>query len=138
MSGLGKRIRWIRSQKRLTLKQLAKATGLTISFLSQVERGTVSPSIDSLRKIAHGFHLSVGALFDEQHLATREVTLVRKGQRQTAVASDRPMVETLAGGILETAMEPRLVRLPVGATYRPAPGELGSSVFGFICRAIAS
>ena len=132
MNKLGERIRWIRSQKRMTLKQLAKASGLTISFLSQAERGAVSPSIDSLQKIARAFGLSVGALFDQQQ-GSSEATLIRKSQRRQASSdTGRLLVETLAGGVLETAMEPRLVRLSAGSAYRPGPSESGLEAFGLV------
>lgn len=35
-----------------TLKEFSTATGLSVSFLSQVERGTTSLAITSLKKIA--------------------------------------------------------------------------------------
>jgi transcriptional regulator with XRE-family HTH domain len=49
---LGQRIRERRKQLGLSLRQLAGEAGLTASFLSQVERGLASPSIDSLRAIS--------------------------------------------------------------------------------------
>ena len=51
-SELGLKLREIRSSRSLTLNRLAELTQLTTSFISQAERGLVSPSIDSLRKLA--------------------------------------------------------------------------------------
>jgi transcriptional regulator with XRE-family HTH domain len=50
--GLGARIRKRRLQLGMTLQDLAEATGLTKSFVSQVERGRNSPSISTLRSIS--------------------------------------------------------------------------------------
>ena len=50
----------------MTLEKLAQSTGLTISFLSQVERDVVSPSVASLQKIARALGTTVGALFEEE------------------------------------------------------------------------
>jgi transcriptional regulator with XRE-family HTH domain len=49
---LGARIRELRTGSRLTLVQLAAATGLSHPFLSQLERGLAQPSLASLRRIA--------------------------------------------------------------------------------------
>jgi len=60
---LGERIRSLRETRSLSLKQLADATGLTQSFLSQVERDLTSPSVASLRKIAEALGTSVATFF---------------------------------------------------------------------------
>lgn len=60
---LGERIRSIRDTRGHSLKQLAEATGLTQSFLSQVERDLTSPSVASLRKIAEALGTSVATFF---------------------------------------------------------------------------
>jgi transcriptional regulator with XRE-family HTH domain len=49
---LGKKIHELRSQRRLTLEELVNRTGLTASFISQLEGNTVFPSIPSLTNIA--------------------------------------------------------------------------------------
>ena len=54
---LGDRIRSMRDSRGQSLKQLAEATGLTQSFLSQVERDLTSPSVASLRKIAEALEI---------------------------------------------------------------------------------
>lgn len=58
---IGQKIRKRRSDFGLSLRDLAKKTGLTASFLSQIERGIISPSLNSLRKIAEA--LEVPLLF---------------------------------------------------------------------------
>jgi len=60
---LGKRIRKERQKRQLTLEQFSKKTGLSKSFLSQIERGNTEPSITSLKKIAAQFGFSVVNLF---------------------------------------------------------------------------
>ncbi|MEW6522093.1 MAG: XRE family transcriptional regulator [Bacillota bacterium] len=52
---IGARIRNARRERGWTIKQLADRTGLTPSFLSQVERDVASPSINSLQRIAEAF-----------------------------------------------------------------------------------
>ena len=60
---LGKGIRKFRQERQLTLEQLSSMTGLSKSFLSQIERGLAEPSITSLKKIAKQFGFSVVNFF---------------------------------------------------------------------------
>ena len=49
---IGSKIKELRTNKKLTLKELSSNTGLSIGFLSQLERGLTTIAIDSLEKIA--------------------------------------------------------------------------------------
>lgn len=51
MIDIGKRIKQFREERGLTLKNVSDATGLSIGFLSQIERNITDPSIASLKKI---------------------------------------------------------------------------------------
>jgi len=62
---IGEVVRNARKSQDLTLKQLARRTGLSVSLLSQIERGESSASISSLYKIAHALALRMSDLFGE-------------------------------------------------------------------------
>lgn len=60
---IGARLRQLREEKGISLRALAQATGLTPSFLSQVERDLAEPSIKSLRQIAQALEVPLFLLF---------------------------------------------------------------------------
>ena len=60
---IGRTIRDARKNQELTLKQLARRTGLSVSLLSQIERAESSASISSLYKIASALQLKMADLF---------------------------------------------------------------------------
>lgn len=62
---LGQAIRDARKAKDLTLKQMARRTGLSVSLLSQIERAESSASISSLFRIANALGLKMSQLFRE-------------------------------------------------------------------------
>ncbi len=62
---IGRVIRDKRKEQDLTLKQLARRTGLSVSLLSQIERAESSASISSLYKIASALRLRMSDLFGE-------------------------------------------------------------------------
>ena len=61
---VGERLREIRQQRRATLRTVADRSGLSESFLSQVERGRSNASIGSLRRIAEALGVTVADLFE--------------------------------------------------------------------------
>ncbi|MGC4122861.1 MAG: helix-turn-helix transcriptional regulator [Myxococcales bacterium] len=60
---IGEAIRGARKNQDLTLKQLARRTGLSVSLLSQIERAESSASISSLYRIASALGLKMAELF---------------------------------------------------------------------------
>ncbi|MBU3189918.1 XRE family transcriptional regulator [Clostridium bowmanii] len=57
------KIRNLRKEKNLTLKDLSMKTGLSVSFLSQVENGYSSLAITSLKKIAEALNVTMNYFF---------------------------------------------------------------------------
>jgi len=56
---LGKRLRLQRQGSGLTLKDLAGFTGLSISYLSDIERGRTFPSLKALDKISKSYEMEM-------------------------------------------------------------------------------
>jgi len=61
---VGSRLRDVRQQKKLTLRQVAQRTGLSVSLLSQVERAESAASVASLHKIAGALNTTLHSLFE--------------------------------------------------------------------------
>ena len=128
---LGERIRRVRTLRSRTLEKLAQRTGLTSSFLSQVERDVVSPSVESLQKIARALETRVGSFFEEEE--NRELTLIRKAERRRQVHENtHTAIETLASGLLNVSMEPQLFTLDVGGEVSEERNGHVSEAFGLV------
>lgn len=64
---IGKNIRAIRKQQRLTLSELAERAGIAKSYLSNIERNiNQNPSIQVLEKIADVLKVDIHALIDTE------------------------------------------------------------------------
>jgi transcriptional regulator with XRE-family HTH domain len=51
----------------LTLKEVHERTGLSVSFLSEVERGKTNPSVETLKKLANCYNVPVSELVPEEN-----------------------------------------------------------------------
>jgi DNA-binding transcriptional MerR regulator/quercetin dioxygenase-like cupin family protein len=105
----GQRFRRLRMRRKLSLAQVARSTGVSVGFLSALERGQMRCSIGTLRRIARFYKTNIISLFETngegQHL-------VRPAQRKILETSPTVRMELLAWG--NTAMEPHLFRVKPG------------------------
>jgi transcriptional regulator with XRE-family HTH domain len=83
----GLTIRRLREERKLSLKEMAARSGLTPSFLSQVERNLTSPSVASLRRVAQAFGVPLTALF--QGPTAPEDHVVRRSERRQLIHPKR-------------------------------------------------
>lgn len=70
---LGRRIRRIRQEKGLTLKQIEGRVGVSATHISEIERGKTSPTIQALEKIAHALEVLPSHLIDLPSLSKAAV-----------------------------------------------------------------
>ncbi len=110
---IGSRLKEIRKQSGLTLKQLGEKTELSHPLLSRIENGLAMPSIVTLEMIADTLKVGIGYFFKQEE--EKEYVISRPGKRRVSKAkrgSKRKanyIVEHLAEGITNRWMEPVLV-----------------------------
>lgn len=63
---IGQRLRTMRRERSWTLLKASQETKLSLSALSKIERGELSPTLSSLNKIAAGFGVDTVTLLDGQ------------------------------------------------------------------------
>jgi transcriptional regulator with XRE-family HTH domain len=76
----GQRIREIRKSLGQTLEDLSAASGLSRAAVSKIERGEMSPTYDSLLKIARGLRTDVGLLISGRQPAGGGYAVTRAGE----------------------------------------------------------
>ncbi len=105
----GLRFRRLRQGRNLSLAQVASATEVSIGFLSALERGQMSASIGTLRRIARYYRTNILSFFEP---AKDNSKLVRPTERKVLETTKGVRMELLAWG--NTAMEPHLFRIKPG------------------------
>jgi transcriptional regulator with XRE-family HTH domain len=113
---LAANLRRLRIARRLSLSELARATGMSKATLSSVESGRSNPTVETLAALATALRISLGELLEEPPLG--EVHVVRGGPRAAAPrALDR--VDAIGVAVAERAWGPR-------ESDEPEPGAAGS------------
>lgn len=103
---IGLRLRQLRLGRGLSLAQVAKVAGISVGFLSALERSHMSASVGTLRKLARFYKTKILEFFDAAPSNSR---LVPPERRKVLEASPGVRMELLAWG--NTVMEPHLFRI---------------------------
>src|ERR671922_87642 len=82
---VGRKIRQLRRQRKLTQVELAEKIGIHQSDLSRMEQGEYKVGLDTLLKILQCFDLSIGDFFDE----TSRANTVLEKYRQLSPAAQK-------------------------------------------------
>ena len=67
----GNRIKSIRKERGLTQEAFAELVGISVDFLSLIERGINAPSFEVLEKLSAGLKMPVRDLFDFGPMSVR-------------------------------------------------------------------
>ncbi|MFA1822758.1 helix-turn-helix domain-containing protein [Virgibacillus oceani] len=109
MEEVFKKIKELRIKNDLTLVQLSKKTGLSVSFLSQIERGTTNLAITSLKKIADAFDLNMTYFFGKEESSSYLVA--DKQQKKLRIEGIEEELTRLNGSFNGRELEPFHVKV---------------------------
>ena len=124
---IGGKIKQLRTQKGLTLEELASRSELTKGFLSQLERNLTSPSIDSLNDILEALGTNLADFFQEDK--TEQYTF--REQDFYVDERDDHTVSWIVPNAQKNQMEPILLTLPEdGESFEVAPHN--GEEFGYV------
>jgi transcriptional regulator with XRE-family HTH domain len=119
---IGERIKRLRLKKSMGLVELGKHTGLSASFLSQLETGRVVPTLRNLARIAMVFSKDLSYFFESEPQAM--FRLHRRKERvrlpQTGVDTPTYFFESLGYMVPDRHMDPYFAEfIPMGAQHEP-------------------
>lgn len=99
---IGARLRSLRQQQSLTLRDVATATGLSVGHLSQLERDLVSPSIKTLHDISRALGVNISWFFQDDAPGNRLEQYVTRGDARQRIS--------FAGGVDDYRLNSSAVR----------------------------
>lgn len=113
MKNIGDRLRKLRKSKSMTLRQIAERTGLSISFLSQLEHSKSSITIESLMKVSEALDVNPSFFFstNEEKEAEKKIAINKNHSfKEEQLVSDFTYKD-LSGRFSEQTFLPTLVTL---------------------------
>jgi len=126
---LGSRVKNLRAARGWSLEELATASGVSRSMLSQIEREQANPTLAVTLRIARAFGLTLGELLELPGAASA-ITVIRSDDHTYHYRSDKDCrIRTLSPLNLEKDVEFYEVRLQPGGALRSSPHFEGTREF---------
>jgi transcriptional regulator with XRE-family HTH domain len=97
---LGRTIRKLRQERKLSLHSLASEAEMSVSMLSQIERGISSPSLKSLTKIRLALGVPISSLFESTAAASNPAA------RYVRTLADRPSLDLGPNYLVKQLLSP--------------------------------
>ena len=128
--GLGATIRAARHKAELTLRELALSSRLSISYLSQIERDLLVPTVDALRRIAGSIDIPAGALAlaAGSRRGKGAVAIVRRGARKRLTFGDNRIEYELLTPDAQGRVSVLSLTVPPGAASGEAFSHSGEDI----------
>ncbi|MFZ3079261.1 MAG: cupin domain-containing protein [Bellilinea sp.] len=114
---VGQRLKHLREERGVSMRSLARTSGLSANALSMIERGLTSPSVSTLNKLAGAMEVPVTAFFRIEPERSPVVHL--KAAQRTRMPFTRGLWEGLGGEMFTGRIEAFMVTLESGAGSGP-------------------
>lgn len=115
---IGKKLKELRSEKKLSQETLAKLSEVTKSSISQIENDRLSPSINTLRKIARSLGVRITYFFEDDDKPDYIRIVRRDEHRLLTFDHTSEKWQILASGIMGGRI--------VGVVSTLGPGDMGA------------
>jgi len=116
---VGRNLRDLRAEQRLSIRSLAELSGLNVNTLSMIENGKSSPSVSTLQQLASALDVPITAFF-ETDILKNNVSYQKTGQRPQAAFAYGTLAD-LGAGLTLHGGQPLLVTLEPKANSGPTP-----------------
>ena len=114
---VGQRLRILREERGISMRALARRSGLSANALSMIERGLTSPSVSTLTKLASALEVPIVAFFRQEK--QKENIVFCKANQRTRVPFTRGLWEGLGGEHFIGRMEAFMLTLESGGSSGP-------------------
>ena len=109
---IGKRIKELRKEKKMTLNELSKKSGVAIATLSRMEHETMSGTLKSHTNICKALGVSVSDVYREIELDNKTISHTKgKDGYKIYVHSGKSSTEMLVAKTVAKEMTPLLIRI---------------------------
>lgn len=126
---LGRRVKKLRGDRGWSLEELASASGVSRSMLSEIERERANPTLSVTYRVARAFGLSLQDLLESADSAST-IQTIRAADRAQIFRKDKQcQIRTLSPLNLEKDVEFYELRLPLHGALRSQPHVDGTREF---------
>jgi transcriptional regulator with XRE-family HTH domain len=131
---IGRDIRGLRKARGVTLAEVAEASGLSVGYLSLLERDRATPSIKALHAVSRALGVTISWFFEANDVPEEERDLVVRRARRRRLDYSAGVVDELLSPNLTGALELLSCRFPPGASSGEEPYAHSGEEAGVVIR----
>jgi transcriptional regulator with XRE-family HTH domain len=131
---IGGEIRALRKARGLTLTDLGEKSGLSIGYLSLLERNRATPSIKALHAVSRALGVTISWFFESGDQPEEDRDLVVRRGRRRRLDYSAGIVDELLSPSIAGSLELLSCRFPPGATSGQEPYEHSGEEAGVVLR----
>jgi len=113
LTEVGKRLRVLREERRISLRELGRLSGISVNSLSLIERGLTSPSVSTLYRLVDALGVPITTIFRAEP-QREEIVFIPVSER-TQVPFPLGIWEGLGGESFIGRLQPFMLTLESGA-----------------------
>ena len=114
---IGRRIRAVRQEQKMSLRQVAATASLSATHISEIERGHTTPTVGALLRISDALQRETHFFLEAEWLPEVSVLRANETAPEIRVNGSRTIVERLTKGIPGSKLE--FTRLTLGPKSQP-------------------
>ena len=133
---IGPRLRVLRKEQRLTLAQLARASGVALATISRIDTGRMTGTLESHVQLARALNVTLPEMYAglDEHAGRRRASVQTKAARTEvyAHAAGKAALRMLTQDVLRKKMMPVLVEIAPGGRTQPEQVPRGTEKFLYV------
>ena len=133
---VGERLRLLRKQQKLTLTELAKASGVDVATISRIETGKMSGTLESHIRLSTALGLKLTELYAgiEELRAKRAATILPSAQHKDVYVHEagKSSITLLTSEIMQKKLMPVLVAVEPGGRTQREEAKVGTERFLYV------
>ncbi len=110
---VGHMLRQLREERRISIRELSRISGLSANALSMIERGLSSPSVSTLYRLTDALHVPITSLFRQDD--SQQAVVYRSVSQRTRIPFPMGVWEGLGGEAFVGRTQPFMLTLESGA-----------------------
>ena len=133
---IGSRLRTLRTERRLTLAQLSRASGVALATISRIETGRMTGTLESHLQLARALGLSLPEFYtglEGNGGRPRAAVQTKAGRTEVySHAAGKTTLRMLTQDVLHKKMMPVLVEIAPGGRTQPEQAHPGTERFLYV------
>jgi len=127
---IGKKLKMLRKDRKMTLKELSEKSGVAIATLSRMEHDIMTGTLESHMNICKTLGVSLADFYRELESEYKTISFIKQKEKHEAfVHPKKSSIEMLTTRIMDKKMMPVLIRIKKGGQTHKEENKPGTEKF---------